>query len=175
MPNGEILNRLAQGDFRIAPDGPRRHRPARRTMFRKIGVIHGDYRYDVVMRDLSRTGAKIEGLVGVPVDTQLVLDLGNGQLAVSRVVRTVDAVLGVEFETPLISDGAGGLCTRHRVSPYVLAAAGMPTGTPVAGYQQNFPGNAPGGTGYGETGQGQANGPRFVRVQPSKLLRRDQD
>ena len=47
-------------------------------MFRKIGVIHGDYRYDVVMRDLSRTGAKIEGLVGVPVDTQLVLDLGNG-------------------------------------------------------------------------------------------------
>lgn len=78
LPNGEILNRLAQGDFRIAPDGPRRHRPARRTMFRKIGVIHGDYRYDVVMRDLSRTGAKIEGLVGVPVDTQLVLDLGNG-------------------------------------------------------------------------------------------------
>ncbi len=134
LPNVEVLNRLGAGEFRIEPDGPRRYRPPRRAMFRMIGVIHGDYRFEVVMRDLSRTGAKIEGLVGVPVDTQLVLDLGNGQLAVARVVRAVDAVLGVEFETPLINDGAGGLCTRHRISPYVLAAAGMPLSALPPGY-----------------------------------------
>ena len=126
LSQSEVLEQLASGDFRIEPNGPRRHRPTRRAMYRKIGVIHGDFRYDVVLRDLSRTGARIEGLLGVPVNTQFVLDLGNGQLALARVVRCVEAVQGVEFDEPLISDGAGGLCTRHRLSPYVLAAAGMP-------------------------------------------------
>ncbi|MCB2080172.1 MAG: EAL domain-containing protein, partial [Novosphingobium sp.] len=128
LPQEEVLARFADGEFQIEPDGPQRHRPDRRSVFRKIGVIHGDHRYDVVMRDLSKTGAKIEGLLGVPVNTDLVLDLGNGQLAVGKVMRSHDAMQGIEFETPLISDGAGGLCTRHRVSPYALAAAGMPLG-----------------------------------------------
>nr|WP_235829526.1 EAL domain-containing protein [Croceicoccus estronivorus] len=136
LPNDEVLARLREGTFQIEPEGPQKHRPDRRSVFRKIGVIHGDHRYDAVMRDLSKTGARIEGLLGVPVDTDLVLDLGNGQLAVSRVVRSHDAELGVEFETPLISDGAGGLCTRHRVSPYALAAAGMPLGVLPPG---NYP------------------------------------
>ena len=95
-------------------------------MFRRIGVIHDDHRYEAVMRNLSKTGAMIEGLLGVPKGTGLVLDLGEGQLAVCHVHRSQDAMLAVEFETPLVSDGAGGLCTRHRVSPYALAAAGMP-------------------------------------------------
>ena len=78
------------------------------------------------MRDLSTTGSRIEGLVGVPVGTPLVLDLGAGQLVVCEVIRSSEAMIAVEFETPLVSDGAGGLVTRHRVSPYALAAAGMP-------------------------------------------------
>ena len=95
-------------------------------MFRRVGVIHDDHRYEAVMRNLSKTGAMVEGLLGVPVGTGLVLDLGEGQLAVGVVTRSEDATIGIEFETPLVSDGAGGLCTRHRVSPYALAAAGMP-------------------------------------------------
>jgi hypothetical protein len=78
------------------------------------------------MRDLSKTGTRLEGLVGVPLGTELVLDLGAGQLVMGKVMRSQESMVGVEFETALISDGAGGLCTRHRVSPYALAAAGMP-------------------------------------------------
>jgi diguanylate cyclase (GGDEF)-like protein len=122
----EIEEKIASKDFKIIPDGPETHRPERRSVFRRIGVIHDDHRYEVVMRDLSKTGAKIEGLLGVPMGTGLVLDLGGGQLAVCTVNRSVDAEIAVEFETPLVSDGAGGLVTRHRVSPYALAAAGMP-------------------------------------------------
>jgi hypothetical protein len=44
-------------------------------------VIHEDHRYEALLRNLSATGARIEGLVGVPVGTSLVLDLGAGQLA----------------------------------------------------------------------------------------------
>ncbi len=121
-----ILDRIANGVFKIEPNGPDRFRSERRTVFRRIGVIHEDHRYEAVMRDLSKTGARIEGLVGVPLGADLVLDLGAGQLVICTVARSHEAMIGVEFETALISDGAGGLCTRHRVSPYMLAAAGMP-------------------------------------------------
>jgi len=47
-------------------------------MFRRIGVIHLDHRYEALLRDLSTTGARIEGLLGVPLGTGLVLDLGGG-------------------------------------------------------------------------------------------------
>ena len=126
VPQSEVLAKLESGDLAYEAVGPARHRAERRTLFRRIGVIHEDHRYDAVLRNLSRTGAMIEGLLDVPVGTDLVLDLGEGQLVVSTVRRSDDATQGVEFETPLISDGADGLCTRHRVSPYVLASAGMP-------------------------------------------------
>ena len=79
-----------------------------------------------MLRNISKTGARIDGLGGVPVGEDVVLDLGGGQLVVSRVVHSHDITQGLEFETPLISDGYSGLVTRHRVSPYALAEAGMP-------------------------------------------------
>lgn len=119
-----VVLELMQSDaLRIMPDGPERHRPERRSVYRRIGVIHADHRYDALLRNLSATGGRIEGLVGVPVGTGLVLDLGTGQLAVVTVSRSDDAMIGVEFETPLVNDGAGGLVTRHRASAYALSAA----------------------------------------------------
>ncbi|WP_115365943.1 putative bifunctional diguanylate cyclase/phosphodiesterase [Alteripontixanthobacter maritimus] len=127
MPAEKVAERLASGDFRIEPEGPEQFRPDRRSVFRRIGIIHEEYYYDAVMRDLSRTGSGIEGLVGVPVGADLVLDLGGGQLIVCKVARSRGSEIGVEFESELVSDGAGGLCTRHRLSPYVLAQAGLPS------------------------------------------------
>lgn len=126
MPMAEILENMQSGQFLIEPSGPDRFRPERRTMFRRIGVIHDDHRYEAIIRDLSTVGARLEGLLGVAIGEQMVLDLGKGQLVVATTTRSSERDFGVEFETPLISDGAGGLCTRHRVSPYALAAAGMP-------------------------------------------------
>ena len=62
----------------------------------------------------------------MPLETQFVVDLGGGQLAVATVIRENGDTQGLEFEYPLVDDGAGGLCTRHRVSPYELASAGAP-------------------------------------------------
>jgi hypothetical protein len=126
LPQSEIVERMASGEFKIEPEGPAKHRADRRSVFRRIGVIHDDHRYEAVMRNLSKSGAEIEGLLGVPVGTGLVVDLGAGQLAVGTVTRAEEATIAVEFETPLVSNGAGGLVTRYRVSPYALAAAGMP-------------------------------------------------
>ncbi len=120
----EVTEAMASGEWVIEPEGPSKYRPERRTVLRKVGVIHEDHRYEVTMRNLSRTGAMIEGLLDVPMETQFVIDFGEGQLAVATVRRSAGAMQGLEFELTLVDDGAGGLCTRHRVSPYLLAQAG---------------------------------------------------
>ena len=124
----EIGEALASGEWVIEPDGPSRYRYDRRTVLLKVGVIHEDYRYEVTMRNLSRTGCLVEGLVDVPIDTPFVVDFGAGQLAVATVKRSAGSMQGLEFELPMVDDGAGGLVTRNRISPYALAAAGMPLG-----------------------------------------------
>ena len=110
-------------------------------MFRKIGLIDEDQYYDVTLRNLSRSGAMIQGLEDVPVGTQFVLDFGGGQLAVCSVRRAMDDTQGVEFEQELVDDGAGGLCTRNRVSPYALAVAGAPIAALPAGKYRDLAGD----------------------------------
>jgi EAL domain-containing protein (putative c-di-GMP-specific phosphodiesterase class I) len=116
---------LGEG-WNILPAEDRTKRARRRTVLRKIQLIHDDHSYEVTLRNLSRSGALIQGLSDVPKGTQFVVDLGGGQLAVATVIRSMADTQGLEFEQPLIDDGSGGLCTRHRVSPYALSSAGAP-------------------------------------------------
>jgi diguanylate cyclase (GGDEF)-like protein len=121
-----VQQALDADEWTLAPTDAGSQRASRRTVFRKIGIIHEDHYYDVTLRNLSRSGAMIQGLDNVPVGTAFVLDFGEGQLAVASVRRTMEDTQGVEFEQELVDDGAGGLCTRHRVSPFELAEAGVP-------------------------------------------------
>lgn len=130
----EVLDAMATGTWTIEPSGPSRYREERMTMLRRVGLIHEDHRYEVIMRNLSRTGCLVEGLLDIPRGTQFVVDFGEGQLAVATVKRSAGSMQGLEFELPMVDDGAGGLCTRNRISPYVLAAAGMPLASLPPGY-----------------------------------------
>ena len=129
----QVLAQFTEGAGMFRPSGPPRHRAERITIFRKVGLIHEDHYYDVILRNLSKTGARITGLAGVPVGTDVVLDMGHGQLVVSKVVNATESSQGLKFETPLISDGTGGFMTRHRISPYSLAEAGIPLAALGAG------------------------------------------
>ena len=122
----DVCEAMTSGEWVIEPEGPSKYRPERRTVLRKVGLIHEDHRYEATMRNLSRSGCMVEGLLDVPLGTMFVVDFGEGQLAVAQVRRSAGSMQGLEFEQQLVDDGAGGLCTRHRVSPYVLAQAGMP-------------------------------------------------
>ena len=126
VSGAEVREAMLSGAWQIEPSGPDHYRTDRRTVLLKVGLIHEDHRYDATMRNLSKSGALIEGLIDIPMGTQFVVDFGEGQLAVATVRRTAGNMQGLEFEIPLVDDGAGGLCTRHRVSPYMLAQAGMP-------------------------------------------------
>ncbi len=158
LPQSEVMERLEQGGLQYEVVGPSKHRAERKTVFRRIGVIHEDHRYEAMLRNLSRTGAMIEGILNIPKGTELVLDLGEGQLVVARVRRSRDAVQGLEFETALVSDGSDGLCTRHRISPYSLAAAGMPLQALPPGYYPLV---------NNDRQDGQKSRPQFMEVQTS--------
>ncbi len=146
----QVIEAMASGDWVIEPDGPSKYRADRRTVLRLIGLIHEDHRYEVMMRNISRTGCMLEGLIEVPPGTKFVADFGEGQLAVAVVRRSMGAMFGLEFELPLVDDGAGGLCTRNRVSPYLLASAGMPLAAlPQGQYPLVGPGAMGGGAGGG--------------------------
>ena len=121
-----LMRNLKAGDWVIEPTGPARQRDDRQSVYRSVNAVHDDHCYQVVIRNLSITGALMEGLVDVPIGTRFVLDLGEGQLVVATVRRSVGNQQGVEFDERLISDGNGGLCTRHRISNYLLARLGLP-------------------------------------------------
>ncbi|PKP98010.1 MAG: GGDEF domain-containing protein [Alphaproteobacteria bacterium HGW-Alphaproteobacteria-13] len=123
VTSDELVEHGEAGSWIIKPSGPARQRNDRFQMFRRVGAIHGNHRYHVVIRNLSATGAFIEGILDVPVGTQFVIDFGEGQLVTATVRRSTRHQQGVQFEQSLVSDGNGGLCTRHRVSPYLIAAA----------------------------------------------------
>jgi len=127
VPQAELVEHAEAGSWSIKPAGPAKQRTDRVSLFRKVAAIHDNHRYGVVMRNLSATGAFIEGLLDVPVGTRFVIDFGEGQLLTATVRRSMNHQQGIEFETPLVSDGNGGLCTRHRVSPYLIAAASQQT------------------------------------------------
>ena len=126
VPVDDLFRGVPEGEWIIAPAGPSQQRPERRAMFRTIGVVHEDHYYPVTLRNLSVTGALIEGLLDVPVGTQFIIDFGDGQFELATVMRSRESAQGVRFARALVSDGNGGLCTRHRLLAHHLMAAGVP-------------------------------------------------
>src|SRR3546814_14370684 len=81
VPAKQVERELADGTWTIVPTGSHSRRARRRTVLRNIQVINEDHSYAVTLRNLSRSGALIQGLLDVPMDTQFVVDLGGGQRA----------------------------------------------------------------------------------------------
>jgi len=129
IPVEDLFKDLPAEEWVLKPEGPARQRHERRAMFRTVGVIHEDHYYPVTLRNLSVSGALIEGLLDVPLDTRFMVDFGDGQFELATVVRSRDSSQGLRFERELVSDGNGGLCTRHRFMQHHLIAAGVPRNT----------------------------------------------
>ena len=126
VTSAELASKLQLGEWIMEPAGPARQRSERQSMYRKVGVING-HRYDhAVVRNLSETGALIDDVPSIPVDTLILMDFGDGQVSFGRVIRSEGQKHGIAFEQHLVDDGDGGLCTSHRVSQYLLSTIGLP-------------------------------------------------
>lgn len=100
------MARLSTGLMAIA-EGPRSARAARQTMLRKVMLEHAEHRYDATIRNISQTGALIEGLWNVPVSTMFRVHLAENFIVTGTCRWSSDDRMGVEFSTPLPLDDRG--------------------------------------------------------------------
>lgn len=101
-------DRLRTGLAAVAK-GPRSSRAARQTMLRKIVLEHGGQCYNGTIRNISDTGALIEGLWNVPPGTIFRVALSDGVTVTATARWSSDDRLGVEFAAPLERDTSGAL------------------------------------------------------------------
>ena len=96
----EAGQRVAAG-VKITASGPRSTRSLRKTVLRRVVMEHDGHVYDATVRNMSETGALIEGLWNVPEGTIFTVRLGEGQ-AVKAIARWCeDERVGMEFLSPI--------------------------------------------------------------------------
>jgi diguanylate cyclase (GGDEF)-like protein len=77
--------------------GHRSSRPERKTMLRTITVHHDGHAYTGRIRNISATGALIEGLWNVPPGTPFTIELGENQMISATSRWSKDDRTGIEF------------------------------------------------------------------------------
>jgi predicted signal transduction protein with EAL and GGDEF domain len=92
--------RLKTGLAAIAK-GPRSARAPRHTMLRKVQLDHQGQFYNGTIRNISTTGALVEGLWNVPVGTAFKIQLSEGQVVAATARWSSQDRLGLEFAVPL--------------------------------------------------------------------------
>jgi diguanylate cyclase (GGDEF)-like protein len=85
------------------PSGFRVSRPARTRLLRSARVTIAGRSCDVRVRDISITGAMVEGLPanGVEVDTELLIELVEGRPIAARISRLDRKRAGIRFAAPI--------------------------------------------------------------------------
>lgn len=83
------------------PDGFRSSRPERKSMLRSVSVHHEGQVYGARIRNISATGALVEGLWNVPEGTMFAIELAEGQLVQAAARWSKDDRTGVEFDVSI--------------------------------------------------------------------------
>ncbi|WP_336968988.1 EAL domain-containing protein [Sphingobium aromaticiconvertens] len=98
-------------------DGFRSSRPERKSMLRTISVHHDGQVYGARVRNISATGALVEGLWNVPEGTRFAIELAEGQLVQATARWSKDDRMGVEFD-----EGIDLVTLRTSAVPRALAS-----------------------------------------------------
>ena len=110
---------LFEGEtLELAAKGPRSVRESRRTMLRRVTLRHEADHYDGTIRNISSTGAMIEGLWDVPVGIEFTVTLAEDYTVLATVRWSRHGQIGVRFHEKLMFDGGGW------IGSMVLAAPG---------------------------------------------------
>ncbi|WP_338245548.1 EAL domain-containing protein [Aurantiacibacter hainanensis] len=116
MSGEAALQRMQYGLAAVAR-GPRRSRPLRQSMLRRFVLHHKGVRYDGTIRNISSTGAQIEGPWDVVVGTDLRLELSSGSFVTGTVRWSAGNRIGVEFAEPLERTNSGKIAVLQAPPP----------------------------------------------------------
>ena len=103
---GQASKKLETGLTAIAK-GPRAARAVRHTMLRKVLLDHAGQVYHGTIRNISATGAMVEGLWNVPPGTIFRIMLAEGQVVTATARWCQEDRMGVEFSSSLTLDDKG--------------------------------------------------------------------
>ncbi len=116
------LERLESGLEALAK-GPRSARASRQTMLRKIVLDHDRQFYNGTIRNISKTGALVEGLWNVPVGTIFTIALSETQTFTATTRWCTKDRMGVEFVDP-VKLSATGKVLGGELTPRSIRKAG---------------------------------------------------
>ena len=101
----------------LVANGPSSSRARRSTLLRKAVIEFDGSRYNATIRNISTSGALVEGLWNVPADSTLKITFG-AECAVTCKVRWCEGDrMGVEFVRPLERDAGGAILAVQGPSP----------------------------------------------------------
>ena len=118
---GEAGERLADG-VGVSARGPRSSRPTRRTVLRRVLLDHDGHSYEATVRNMSATGALVEGLWNVPEGTVFLVRLGEGVTVPATARWCEDDRVGIEFRERIDPETA----TRGGIVPTRLVYSAAP-------------------------------------------------
>ena len=97
--------------------GPRASRQPRRTMLRKVVLDHNGQLYNGTIRNISTTGALVEGLWNVPPGTIFGIQVSDTHSVTATARWSQDDRMGVEFAVPLRRDADGRVAAVQGQAP----------------------------------------------------------
>jgi len=112
----DASQRLSTGLAAVAR-GPRSARAPRQKMLRKVVLNHQGHLYNGTIRNISTTGALIEGLWNVPVGTTFEVQLSVEHSIGCTARWSEEDRIGVEFERPLRRDSTGSITVIQGAAP----------------------------------------------------------
>ena len=103
----EEADELLANGLAMSASGPRAAREPRQAMLRRVVLQHGEHFYNGTVRNISSSGAMVEGLWNVPEGTEFRIALSE-RLAVDAKVRwCAENRMGVQFAQRLRRDQRG--------------------------------------------------------------------
>ena len=123
LSNIDATELLRRGPAMTA-SGPRSARAKRFTMLRKVILESGGHHYQGTIRNISCTGALVEGLWNVPIGTKFSIALTESIKVVATSRWNTDDKMGVEFARPLETEDDGSISILVREKQHQLARSG---------------------------------------------------
>ena len=97
MPFDDVVARQRANGSAASPEGFQSSRPERKTMLRTVAVHHEGHVYTGRIRNISATGALVEGLWNVPEGTLFAVELGENHVVNATARWSREDRMGIEF------------------------------------------------------------------------------
>ncbi|WP_233999772.1 EAL domain-containing protein [Porphyrobacter sp. TH134] len=106
--NAADATALVSGNLVAEADGPQSARAARQNLLRRVVIVHNGNRLNATLRNISESGAMIEGLWNMPAGSALRIEFSADKSVTAQVRWSRENRVGIEFHAPLRrrADGA---------------------------------------------------------------------